>query len=1131
MAKIRVGKGFGKVSFAIALNKAKPGDVIILDPGNYETDSAVLNGVTLQGAGAAELVDVTGSFTIAQQCNFVGLTLRALHYKNAIYMNQAGSGVRVADSVIVAEPSGEYPALWSSTGAMILQDVTTRAEIGQYAVSIRDGATLHATSSLLTQIDAMAAKIELVDCTTKYINLAQESRVLASGRHRSIPNEGDRDFFVSGRSVLRFENLVLDGQYHEGYAHDSIVHVDSLSQDHGGEFAAFIASGARIVTNDKAVRIVDADAKPDPVLAGPKTVHWPASEANSFSSKILPQLNIGDTVQLDAGDYALDEYNCLELSFNLIGRGERVTRIHGTIGVAASSQVNISELTIAATGVDRHAIWIYNEQAQLTLENVSVRSAINPEVAGLFVEAGSVRLLGCELDSMNNPNGQANVLIAGNVQLYAEDTFLGWFYSQNGAVATLNGCSSFNLGAFSKSAITVRNKHHLTMNDFGAYGLSVRGGAHITIPELTSDANCPSVELDGGNVFLEAFGKIGNETFVVYRSSGEVKGISSSAYMLFQKDGDTIELIHNATRGVAAQQHVGELAPENADQDLSAETHNLSAASEAIENAGGGNESTPLDELNSLVGLEKVKKQVNSFVNMTRLNQKRAELGIPTDEAFTLHSMFLGNPGTGKTTVARLIGKAMYQAGVVSSDKFVETRRVELVSDNIGGTAKLTRKVLERGQGGVIFIDEAYDLANEDSAGFAEEAVSEIMTFMENNRSTTMVIFAGYTKKMHALLAVNEGLRSRIKHRFEFEDYSADEMVQIGLAELHEGSFEVNIELYSRVMKSAYVRTADRSNARWARNFNQDLRTKQGERVIMLDNPTRDDLLMILDADLHSMAGEEPDTLQVRLEKSLAELDALTGLAPVKEWVRTLVEQAIVNKHLMELDGTSMRPNYHVAFTGNPGTGKTTVARIVSEIFYALQILPTPNVQSVPASQLMGKYIGHSADKVHNVFDAAMGGVLFVDEAHQLRTGNNNDSFLRETVDAMITRLEDDRDKFVAIFAGYTDQMHEFLASDPGLTSRIPSEIEFPDYTSDEVAVIANAVLAKNWQFDSELFKQIASSLYASLEPGDRSNGRWARSFTEEVVARQNRYLVSNKIRGEEMRRIPEEVLRSFQLS
>lgn len=1129
MAKIRVGNGFGKVTLAIALNRSKPGDVIVLDPGHYETEQVALNGVSMQGNGAAELVELTGSFVITQQSSFSNLTLRALHYKNMIYMDRPESTARITDCVVITEPSGKYPALWGSLGTMVLQGVTARAEAEGEVVSLRNGATLHATSSRLDRIFTAAAKAELVNCATQFMELTEESRVSALGSHRSKPNEGKRDFTVSGHSVLRFEHLILDENYHEGFADDSVVHIDRLSQGGDGQFTTIIASGARVIASDDGIKIVDEDAKPEPIPAGPKTVHWPISEANNFHSKILPQLNIGDTLQLDAGDYTLDDYSCLELSFNLIGQGNNVTRIHGTIGIAESSQVSVSHLMICATSVNRHAVWLFNNESHLVLNQVSVRSAPNPEVAGLYAVAGSVSLYGCEFDSVNNPGGQPNVLVSENARFYAEDSRLAWFDTLNGASATLNACSSFNLTADSSSEIKVTNSHHLLENDIDAYELWVGESSHITIPLLTCVAACPSFCLDGGNIELEKFGETGDESFVVHRTNGEMIGIEKDAYTLFQKNEDSLELVHSTTRGLTAQQHE-EVAASEVDNQIPV-AEQPSPTSEAVDakEKNSAKNASPLDDLNSLIGLMKVKKQVNNFINMTRLNQKRAELGIPTDDDFTLHSMFLGNPGTGKTTVARLIGEAMSQAGVVSSDKFVETRRSELVSDNIGGTAKLTRKVLESGRGGVIFIDEAYDLASEDSAGFAEEAVSEIMTFMENNRSTTMVIFAGYTKKMHELLAVNEGLRSRIKHRFEFEDYSQEEIVQIGLAELSKGHFTVNEDLYSRVISSAYSRTADRSNARWARNFNQDLRIKQGERVIMLEDPTREDLLTITDADLHAMAGESPEVLQKRLDQSLAELDGLVGLAPVKDWVRGLVEQAVVNKRLMELDGSSMRPNYHVAFTGNPGTGKTTVARIISEIFYSLQILSTTSVQNVPATQLLGKYIGHSADNVHNVIDAAMGGVLFVDEAHQLRTGSNNDAFRKEVVDSMITRLEDDRDKFVAIFAGYTDQMHEFFASDPGLKSRVPSEIEFPDYTPDEVAEIANVVLAKNWQFNGELFKEIASALYASLEPADRSNGRWARSFTEAVVARHNRYLLNNNLQGEAMKQIPDEILKSFQ--
>ena len=165
------------------------------------------------------------------------------------------------------------------------------------------------------------------------------------------------------------------------------------------------------------------------------------------------------------------------------------------------------------------------------------------------------------------------------------------------------------------------------------------------------------------------------------------------------------------------------------------------------------------------------------------LNKRREEQGLATQN-ITLHSCFLGNPGTGKTTVARLLGEILYHKGITKDKKFVEISRSDLVAGYRGQTAIQTKSILESALGGVLFIDEAYTLHQDDRDSFGTEAIDTILKFMEDYRNDIVIIFAGYSKEMEIFLDSNPGLRNRVPNKFIFEDYTIDEFVEIGLLDL-----------------------------------------------------------------------------------------------------------------------------------------------------------------------------------------------------------------------------------------------------------------------------------------------------------------------------------------------------------
>jgi hypothetical protein len=254
----------------------------------------------------------------------------------------------------------------------------------------------------------------------------------------------------------------------------------------------------------------------------------------------------------------------------------------------------------------------------------------------------------------------------------------------------------------------------------------------------------------------------------------------------------------------------------------------------------------------------------------------------------------------------------------------------------------------------------------------------------------------------------------------------------------------------------------------------------------------------------HASVTNDPGKDQ-SLEEVLDELNSLTGLEKVKEEVNSLTNFIRIQKAREAAGLKASNVSYHVVFTGNPGTGKTTVARIVSKIYKSLGVLSQGQLVETDRAGLVGQYVGHTAPKVHKAVDDALNGVLFIDEAYALN-GSNQDSFGKEAIDTLIKRMEDDRDKVAVILAGYTEDMNKFMDTNPGFKSRINRYIEFSDYEPEELLSIFKSLSRK---LDYHLTDEATRKVYLLFEEAylkrDASfgNGRFVRNVFEKTLEGQ----------------------------
>ena len=499
----------------------------------------------------------------------------------------------------------------------------------------------------------------------------------------------------------------------------------------------------------------------------------------------------------------------------------------------------------------------------------------------------------------------------------------------------------------------------------------------------------------------------------------------------------------------------------------------------------------------------------------------------PAPPAVNLSYALVGRPGTGKTIIARLIGEALKEAGVLRNGHFIEASVQDLVGGYVGQTALKTNSLLARALGGVLFIDEVQGFEPDNE--FHREAIRTLLKYIEDYRGDISVIVATYPNEFDRFLSIDPGLERRLHQRIDLDDYDPDTCVEI----LEHINAEKNVQEEATLDLAADLRKKfpgffdawihDRTkkeseafaNAGSVRNLVEQMRRNIG---------TRDDTGTLLTEDdipenrreYMQQAARRTGSVEERVKYAIESLEALPGLAEVKGAIGRIVN-GIKAARLRGETGT-INPG-HYSFEGRPGTGKTTVARLLGKIFRELGVLKSGHVVEATRASLVGQYVGQTAPRVREQAERARDGVLFIDEAHNLLQGDR-DSFGQEAIGELTAILENDRSRLCVILAGYTDQMERLFTADPGWGSRFSQRMQFSDFEPPEMLqIIRHMCTQRNRTLHSDLDAKLIPIFQQLrvLEAGGFSNGRSVRNLLGEMESNLDGRVVEADAGGVEM--------------
>lgn len=518
-----------------------------------------------------------------------------------------------------------------------------------------------------------------------------------------------------------------------------------------------------------------------------------------------------------------------------------------------------------------------------------------------------------------------------------------------------------------------------------------------------------------------------------------------------------------------------------------------------------------LEKIDSLVGYTSIKKELRKLLKTAEFNKTNPNGVIGMTER--LHWVLEGNPGTGKTTIANLIGQVYKECGILQNGRTLKVTRSDLIGTHVGESEEKTRRCIEKAMGGVLFIDEAYSLTQSEGDPYGKAVITELVDAMESLNGEFAVVCAGYPDDMEDFLKANSGLASRMK-KFILEDYTSEELVRIFQLKCKHEQTMIDEELLAKLevffdnKKRVESKSRAWGNGREVENLLREMLH------LWMDHPTYANDSQGIERRLLK-AEHIPDDQKRFLKgkkaaakKESSAIEDINNLIGFEDIKAKLSDLLALKKTMTEHEREDLLEdmNLHWVLRGNPGTGKTTVAELIGKVYKEMGLLSHGRTVKVTRSDLVAGYVGQTAIKTQKCIDRAMGGILFIDEAYSLkRAGASGNDYGQEVIDTLLEQMSARNGEFAVIAAGYPKEMEVFLDSNPGFKSRFDEDFLLKDYTAEELLQIFTAKCKKKkFYLDEETSIQIRK-LFQNMIAAKIKN--WANGREAENLEKRMRNL------------------------